>query len=77
MIGLFKKIPVSLNHQDQQIWRHRAYINKPQPYRDLKGNIRANLGLETLRHVMENVLEQAMTYQQQNGGYLGDVIFDI
>lgn len=58
--------------------KDRVYHNKPRTIQQFKANIREeikNINQKTLRQVMVHSLERARQCEEQNGGYLKDVIF--
>jgi len=58
--------------------KDRVYRNNPRTIQQLKANIREEIegiSQETLRQVMIHALERARQCEEQNGGYLKDVIF--
>lgn len=60
--------------------KDRVYHNNPRTIQQLKASIREeikNINQETLRQVMIHVLERARRCEEQNGGYLKDVIFKV
>jgi hypothetical protein len=70
-----------LTAPDYFLWgylKEQVYVNNPRTIQELRGSIRAEtrrLRPETLRTIMENAVERACICEQENGGYLRDVVF--
>lgn len=70
-----------LTAPDFWLWgylKDKVYANRPRTIQQLKANIRQeilSLQPQMLRSVMENSLERARLCEDENGGYLRDIIF--
>uniref|UniRef100_A0A0K0ELC2 DUF4817 domain-containing protein n=1 Tax=Strongyloides stercoralis TaxID=6248 RepID=A0A0K0ELC2_STRER len=70
-----------LSAADFFLWgylKDQVYKNRPKTIDELKDNIEEEIGYiqqDTLKKVMENVLERVKKVRELNGKYLGDIIF--
>uniref|UniRef100_A0AAF5DMY1 DUF4817 domain-containing protein n=1 Tax=Strongyloides stercoralis TaxID=6248 RepID=A0AAF5DMY1_STRER len=68
----------SPSHTTKGYLKDQVYKNRPKTIDELKDNIEEEIGYiqqDTLKKVMENVLERVKKVRELNGKYLGDIIF--